>query len=624
MAATVPPAVTTPKLTADDVELQLAEATPRAFTRDGWGFELKYDGFRVLVERIDGVVRLLLRKGSEATKQFPEVVEAFAAVPGGDFIIDGELVIQDAVGRPIFQKLLQRGRLSSAREIDARMRADPAVYFAFDLLMDDGVDLRARPLRERKARLFERVKKGDRVLPVEHIEREGEALLEAVKAQQLEGIVAKDLSSRYQAGRHNTWLKLALTHVADFVVVGYADDFNALYLATWDGQQFVYAGKVGAGVTPKVMAGVKKQLLASTIDAPPFVGEHPGDKEARWVTPELVIEVRFKNWPEQHAVREPVFLRFRDDKDPVECPTPHAGHVPAPVAAAVKVSNVDKVLFPDDGITKGEVVEYYRQVSRWLLPYLRDRPLMMTRYPDGIRGKNFFQKNAPLKSPDFVRTVRVRNEEEKRDIDQIVCDDLRTLEWCANLATLPLHLPAGRVAAPGFADWCVVDFDPKGAPFEDVITLARALHERCERAGLPTYVKTSGSSGLHVMIPLGGQLEHEASKQLAELLAAMLVQDFPKLATTERVMKKRESRIYVDAYQNGPGRLIASPFCVRALPTAPVSMPLLWDEVKPGLTPRQFTIRNAIARLEELGDPMAPLITEKVSIEATLGLLTSG
>ena len=179
MVATVPPAVTTPKLTADDVELQLAEATPRAFTRDGWGFELKYDGFRVLVERIDGVVRLLLRKGSEATKQFPEVVEAFAAVPGGDFIVDGELVIQDAVGRPIFQKLLQRGRLSSAREIDARMRADPAVYFAFDLLMDDGVDLRARPLRERKARLFERVKKGDRVLPVEHIEREGEALRRA-------------------------------------------------------------------------------------------------------------------------------------------------------------------------------------------------------------------------------------------------------------------------------------------------------------------------------------------------------------------------------------------------------------------------------------------------------------
>ena len=155
-----------------------------------------------------------------------------------------------------------------------------------------------------------------------------------------------------------------------------------------------------------------------------------------------------------------------------------------------------------------------------------------------------------------------------------------------------------------------------------MITLARALHERCERAGLPTYVKTSGSSGLHVMIPLGGQLEHEASKQLAELLAAMLVQDFPKLATTERVMKKRESRIYVDAYQNGPGRLIASPFCVRALPTAPVSMPLLWDEVKPGLTPRQFTIKNAIPRLEKLGDPMAKLLTQKVSIGDALAKLT--
>ncbi|PZR10791.1 MAG: DNA ligase D [Archangium gephyra] len=613
-------------MNADDIQLQLAEPIQKAFTRDGWAFELKFDGFRLLAERIAGKVRLILRRGTEATRQFPEITEAIAALPGGDFVLDGELVIQDAVGRPIFQKLLQRGRLTGAKEIDNNRRANPAVFFAFDLLMDEGRDLRKKPLRERKARLFERFPKTERILPVEHVEREGEALLEAVKAKDLEGIVAKDLSAPYKAGRHNTWLKLALQHGGDFAVVGYADDFNALVLACWDGHRYVYAGKVGAGITPKISAALRPLLEATTVPKPAFVGGQPDGNDMKWVTPELAIEIRYKNWPEGHAVREPVFIRIRDDKHCTECQAPTRGVVPAPVEAAphVKISNADKVLFPDDGITKGELVEYYRRVSKWLLPYLRDRPLMLTRYPDGIRGKNFFQKAAPLKSPDFVRTVRMRNEEEKRDIDQIVCDDERTLEWCANLATMPLHLRAGRVGQLDRADWCVIDFDPKGHDFEDVIVLANALHERCERAGLPTYAKTSGSSGLHVMIPLAGQLDEDGARQLGEVLAALLVHDFPRIATTERVMKKRESKIYVDAYQNGPGRLIAAPFCVRALPTAPVSMPLLWEEVKPGLTPRQFTIKNAIARLEKLGDPMAALMTEKISIEAALGRLTSG
>lgn len=500
-------------------------------------------------------------------------------------------------------------------------RANPAVYFAFDLLMDEGVDLRRKQLRDRKARLFERFEKGERFLPVEHVEREGEALIEAVKAQDLEGIVAKDLSSTYKGGRHASWLKLALQHGGDFAVVGYADDFNALVLACWDGHRYVYAGKVGAGITPKISEALRPLLEATTIPKPAFVGGQPDGNDMKWVTPELAIEIRYKNWPEGHAIREPVFIRIRDDKHCTECQAPTRGVVPAPVEH-VKVSNADKVLFPDDGITKGEIVEYYSAVSEWLLPYLRDRPLMLTRYPDGIRGKNFFQKAAPLKSPEFVRTTRMRNEEENRDIDQIVCDDVRTLEWCANLATLPLHLRAGRVDRLSRADWCVIDFDPKGHDFEDVIKLANGLHERCERAGLPTYPKTSGSSGLHVMIPLAGQLDEDGARQLAEVLAALLVHDFPDIATTERVTRKREAKIYVDAYQNGPGKLIAAPFCVRALPTAPVSMPLLWSEVKPGLTPRKFTVRNAVARLKTLGDPMAALMTEKISIESALARLT--
>ncbi|MFO0596057.1 MAG: DNA ligase D [Myxococcaceae bacterium] len=616
-------------MNADDIELQLAEARTTAFTKEGWAFELKLDGFRLLAERIGGKVRLVLRRGREATRQFPEIVQALEQIPGGDFIFDGELVIQDEHGRPIFQRLLTRGTLTGQREIDAAMRLSPAVFFAFDQLMEGGTDLRSVPLRDRKAVLMQRLPKGvgdGRVLAVEHVETEGERLLEVVRAQELEGIVAKELDAPYRAGRGHGWFKIALKHVADFAVVGYADDYNALYLATWDGLQFVFAGKVGSGITPKISEAIKPLLDATTLKHPPCIGEVPTEKEARWCTPNLVIEVRYKNWPEGLSIREPAFLRFREDKLPTECPTPTTGHAPSPSLAltpsrGTKISNTDKVLFPDDGITKGEILEYYRQVSKWLLPYLIDRPLMMTRYPDGIRGKSFFQKGAPLKSPDFVRTIRVRNEEENRDIDQIVCDDLRTLEWCANLATLPIHLPASRVGSLGLADWAVIDFDPKGAPFEHVIELAQALHARCERAGLPTYPKTSGANGMHVLIPLARQLDHMGAKQLAELLAAFLVQDLPALGTLERSIPKRQGRVYVDAFQNGNGKLIAAPFCVRAQPGAPVSMPLTWDEVKPGLTARSFTVRNAIARLEAIGDPMAPVLTQKVDLQAVVAKL---
>jgi bifunctional non-homologous end joining protein LigD len=612
-------------MNADDVELQLAEARSTAFTKEGWGFELKLDGFRLLAERVGGKVRLVLRRGREATRQFPEIVTALEQLPGGDFVIDGELVIQDEHGKPIFQRLLTRGTLTGQREIDAGVRVSPAVFFAFDLLMLAGVDLRSRPLRERKAFLLQHIPKVDRVLPVEYVETEGERLLEVVKAQELEGIVAKDLSAPYRGGRGHGWFKIALKHVYDFAVVGYADDFNALYLATWDGLQFVFAGKVGSGITPKISESIRPLLESTTLKEPPCIGEVPVEKEARWCTPNLVIEVRYKNWPEGLSIREPAFLRFREDKLPTECPTPRSGYAPSPLTPSrgTKISNTDKVLFPDDGITKGQVLEYYRQVSKWLLPYLLDRPLMMTRYPDGIRGKSFFQKGAPLKSPDFVRTIRVRNEEENRDIDQIVCDDLRTLEWCANLASLPLHIPAGRIGSLDKADWAVVDFDPKGAPFEHVITLANSLHARCERAGLPNFVKTSGSNGMHVLIPLARQLDHTGARQLAELLAALLVAEHPDLATLERVIPKRQGRVYVDALQNGNGKLIASPFCVRAVPGAAVSMPLTWDEVKPGLTARTFTIKNAIERLETLGDPMHQVMTLKVDLSAVLPKLAS-
>lgn len=275
------------------------------------------------------------------------------------------------------------------------------------------------------------------------------------------------------------------------------------------------------------------------------------------------------------------------------------------------LSNPTKIYFPKEGISKGEVFAWYHDVAPFMLPYLKDRPLLVTRYPDGITGKNFFQKAKPPKAPDFVRTVKSYSEEMNRELDQIVCDDLRTLEWCANLGALPFHIPTTRAANMGRPDWCVVDFDPKDAPFSSVIALALELKAICDRAGLPAYVKTSGSSGLHVFVPLGGQLDHDGARQLSEVLAALLVQKHPTLGTLERSVPKRQGRVYLDIVQNGPVKVVAAPFCVRAKDGAPVSMPIPWSEVAPGLTPTKFTIRNGRAWLEKHGDPMKPVLTDK-------------
>lgn len=614
---------------AEDVELQLAEPRSAAFTTPGWVFELKFDGFRLLAERIGGKVRLVLRRGREATALFPEIVEALEALPGPDFIVDGELVIQNAEGHPIFQRLLKRSTLAHRKDIIGAAHADPAVFFAFDLLMLDGHDTRALPLLQRKELLFGLVPRvqGARVLSVEHVETQGVALLEIVKQKGLEGVMAKRADAPYEGGRGDRWLKIALTSIADFAVTGFADDDGALSLSTWDGERWLYAGKVGAGYNPKVAQAVRKELDANVIAAPVCVGDVPLDPEMKWVTPTIAIEVRYKSWPENLSLREPVFLRFRPDKRPEECPTPNEKRlVEAPTVpeGSVTLSNPAKVYFPKEGITKGDVFAWYRDVAPFMLPYLRDRPLLVTRYPDGINGKWFFQKARPAKAPDFVRTVRTYSEEVDREIDQIVCDDVATLEWCANLGSLPFHVPTTRIAAPGRPDWSIIDFDPKDAPFASVITLATELRAITEHAGLPAYVKTSGSSGLHVLIPLGGQLDHDGARQLAEVLAALLIQRHPTLGTLERSVPKRSGRVYLDIVQNAPLKVVAAPFCVRAKDGAPVSMPIPWSELGPALTPTQFTIRNGLAWLEKHADPMRAVLTEKPDLATAFAKLTGG
>jgi bifunctional non-homologous end joining protein LigD len=271
----------------------------------------------------------------------------------------------------------------------------------------------------------------------------------------------------------------------------------------------------------------------------------------------------------------------------------------------VALTNVDKVFWPAEGYTKGDLLEYYRAIAPWALPYLKDRPLVLTRFPDGIEGKSFFQKDAPSWAPDWLRTEALWSEHGVREIHYFVCDSVEGLLYVANMGAIPLHVWSSRVANLARPDWCILDIDPKGAPFAGAVAIARSIRALCEEIALPSFVKTSGSEGIHVLVPLGGQMGFEQSRRLAELLAQVVVGELPEVATVERAPKKRGGKVYLDTLQNGHGKLLAAPFSARPLPAAPVSMPLRWSEVNARLDPRRFTIRNAVSRMKRLGaDPL--------------------
>jgi bifunctional non-homologous end joining protein LigD len=594
---------------------------------------------RVLAFRDGRQVELYARSGQEVTGRYPELVVALRALPLERFLIDGEIVALDESGRPSFQRLQARMGLTRPADIDRARAQVPVSGVFFDALDLDGHDLRDLPLIERKACLA-------LVLPPrgvlsfgQHVAERGEEVYEAACEQHLEGIVAKKADSRYVGARSRDWLKIKCQHRQEFVIGGYTDPqgsrgyFGALHLGIYEGDRLVYVSKVGTGFDEKTLKMLWEKLKPLERPTSPFAVGTPGGRGHHWVEPKLVAEVRFTEWTADGGLRHPTFLGLRDDKRPQDCrrevPLPLVGpggreEVARPVGGAeaserrVKISNPGKVFWPDDGYTKGDLVAYYETVAPWLLPYLKDRPVVLTRYPDGIAGKSFFQKDAPPFVPDWIRTVPIRAEDTGRDIHYIVIDDVETLRYVINLGTIPLHLWASRVARLEYPDWLVLDLDPKGAPFSDVITVARALRRILDGLELPSYVKTSGKTGLHVLLPLGARYTYEQTRTFARLLAALGVEAEPKISTLARPLRERGGKVYIDWGQNGRGQTVVSAFSVRPLPGAPISCPITWDEVTPRLDPQRFTIKTAPARLDKVGDPMAPVLREAIDLAATL------
>ncbi len=651
------------------VEPMHCETADEAFTRDDWVFELKLDGYRLIASKSKGEALLLTRNGNDYTSVFPEIARAVKALPFDECIIDGEVVVCDARGLPSFSRLQQRGRLSSPLEIRRAAVELPATFYAFDLLAFEDFDVRPVPLVRRKELLKEVVPALGALRYLDHIEREGEAFLEQVTALGLEGIVAKKSDVPYRKGRSDKWLKIKAEKTGDFVIVGFTkpkgsrSHLGALQLADWVDGTLVYAGRVGTGFDDALLNELHglldpivraDPLCAGPVYAPgsePLKSEQiPETTTTVWTDAVHVCEVRYREFTPDGLLRHAAFVRLRNDKRAHECvrqgwgaavegptqestgvaPDVHAeaSHEPppppakGPVQKNIAFTNLKKIFWAKEGYTKGDLIDYYRAVSKWLLPYLANRPVVLTRFPDGIDGKSFYQKDAPVFAPDWMRTVPIWSEETQREIRYFICDDEESLLYLANMGSIPLHIWASRDGSLEQPDWCVIDLDPKEAPFSDVIRTAIVLHRICESVGLPNYVKTTGKTGLHILLPLGRQCTYEQSRMLGELLARVVLMELKEIATITRHVTKRGDKVYLDYLQNRHGQTIVAPFSVRPLPGATVSMPLLWDEVNDALDPKTFTIRNAADRMQRLEkDPVLPVLESKPDLAEVLDQL---
>src|SRR5262245_8999223 len=597
----------------------LATLAENPFSGKDWLFEIKYDGVRIFAYREDAGIELYGRSKERVTERYPEVTRALGALPFTRFLLDGEIIALDESGRPSFQRLQQRMHATGTREVRFRSAAVPATGVFFDCLSLEGYDLRALALAARKELLSQVLPEQGVIQFAPWLAEHGEELFAAASEQRLEGIVAKKIKSVYAGRRSTDWIKVKCQRRQEFVIGGYTDPsggralFGALDLGIYEGDRLVYVSKVGTGFSAETLAMVWQKLEPLRQPASPFHVKSPAGRGHHWVAPKLVCEVRFSDWTRDGGLRHPAFMGLRSDKRPEDCRReigPKLALDPVSASPQVVITNPDKVFWPDEGYTKKDMIAYYESVAPFLLPYLKDRPLVLTRYPDGIKGKSFFQKDAPEFVPEWVQTERIYSKDTDREIDYFIVNDTETLKYVANLAAIPLHVWSCRVRSMERPDWIVLDLDPKGAPFTDVVEVARASHKILQDADVPSYVKTSGATGLHILIPAGGSYSHQEAKDLSRLLASLIAESIPEIATVARPLRTRAGKVYIDWGQNGPGKTIVAPFSLRPLPSAPVSFPLRWEEVTKKLEPRRFTLKTAAARLRKFGDPGARVLTD--------------
>jgi bifunctional non-homologous end joining protein LigD len=601
----------------------LAATTDALPKGEGWVYEPKWDGYRAIVTVSGGDVSFRSRNGNDLTERFREVARATSlAVRSSDVVLDGEICFLDDSGRSRFS-LLQEG-------------SGTAVLVLFDLLELESESLVDLPLDERRARLEQLVAPGFAVFVSPQFD-DGEALLAAAREQELEGVLAKQRESPYRPGRRSPdWQKLKLRQTQEVVIAGYTRgqgrraSFGALVVGVHDAGELRWAGNVGTGFSDSEIERLRKVLRPLERADSPFA-EVPKMPRVRksdvtWVEPVLVAEVDFAEWTHEGRLRAPSYVRLREDKAAAEV---RPERVPLPPVVKrgkreLRLSNLDKPFWPEQGITKGDLIAYYRDVAEVLVPHLRNRPFTMKRYPDGWQGKHFFQKQAPSHMPEWIpRTAQPAStrEGEQKIIDYALVNDDLALMWMANMGCIDLHAWSSRIDKPERPDWVMFDLDPsEGATFEDVVEVARLVKDILDLLELESCPKTSGSRGIHVLVPVARRHSFSQVRDFASIVGNALARAHPGLVTTEWSKAKRKG-VLVDANQNRPGATNAMVYSVRPRAGAPVSTPLRWDEVKAGLDPAGFTMESVLDRVAKHGDLFEPVLAGGQSLTAALKTL---
>ena len=643
----------------------------------GWAYEIKWDGVRALAYCQPGRLRLESRNLIEITDKYPELAELSRALGSRSAILDGEIVAFDSDGRPSFSALQQRMQISSPAQARRRMKATPVTYVIFDLLWLEGHSLTEEPYQVRRERLEGLQLTGSSLQVPEYLVGHGSELLQAATEQGLEGVLAKRLESRYQPGRRTgDWVKIKRPGRQEFVIGGWLPGkgsrsrrIGALLLGVYESDGSLrYVGRAGSGFSQRELDRLGALLEPLARESSPFAGTGP-PRESAFCEPRLVAEVSFSEWTPDGRLRHPVYLGLREDKPAREvvredapmrgaaqdAPGPAAAKraaaqknarvskpsgaardaaapelpVPggleiqptrsgAPVAHVegheLKLSNLDKVLYPESGLTKGGLIDYYVAAAAVLLPHLAGRPLTVTRWPDGVQGKSFFQKQAPAHRPQWVATARVPTE--RKQIDYVLADDLATLVWLANLAAVELHTPLARAPEMGRPTCMVFDLDP-GAPATviECCRVALTLQGTFERLGLQSFAKTSGSKGLQVYVPLNRpEAGYEQTKRFARTVAELLEQSEPELVVARMTKSRRAGKVLIDWSQNDARKTTVCVYSLRAVERPSVSTPLEWDEVSAALDSRDparlsFTPEQVLERIGRLGDLFAGVLS---------------
>jgi bifunctional non-homologous end joining protein LigD len=609
-----------------------------------WLYEVKWDGYRALCFFADSKIRMLSRRGNNLNKQFAPIAEALQqCVKADTAIIDGEVVALDEDGKPSFQHLQNFTGFGTKPALKG-VAPPPLNFFAFDLLYLNGYDLRKAALIDRRQLLASILMPSEAVRYSDHFAGKGEELLLAVRAQGLEGIIAKQAQSRYESRRSNAWLKIKVTTQQDFVICGYIegerDYFGALVLGYYKDKELLYAGNVGSGFTQQSLKSVFETFKPLITKKPVLSGVPKDIGEVAWTRPELVCTVKFTSWTDDNRLRAPVFLGLRNDVSAAEvvretglaagdataAPAEREVLLPPEKAEAtltvdghqLKFTNLKKVFYPADGYTKRDLINFYDGVADLLVQHLQGRPLSLKRYPNGIDQDYFFQKDASG-FPDWLHREELADDEEadskteskseSKSKTRVICDDRASLLYLANLGCIDQNPYMSRLGSLDHPDFILIDLDPYHCGYDRIVEAAQLVHEKLRLIGLEGYPKTTGGNGMHIYVPVEPIYEFNQTRAFAEVLARWVASERPDLFTTPRMVSAREKgKVYFDYLQNASGKTISAPYVLRAYPGAPVATPLKWEEVVPGLKPQQFHIANVLRRFDRVGDLFAGVL----------------